>query len=176
MIRDGRAAIHSFWKRGLWNAINSTLCPIFKNVLIYDQINKTMPPSSRKYQFFELFRDSKAHNFSRAQLFCLKYWNSHMKNQYEQCLAAGPKKCMMVFYDRLVQNPGAEVPRIARFLNLSMHLNMLNHHWHFSDEIYARYWLSEALREKIIIFSLAEFLTTDLNVICLIKKYIGGSL
>lgn len=58
---------------------------------------------------------------------CMTKWNQAIENMYSQCVAVGEKKCMPVFYEKLVLQPSAYVRKILDFLDIPFNESVLHH-------------------------------------------------
>lgn len=61
---------------------------------------------------------------------CMRSWNRTTTTMLSECDKLGPKRCMPVFYELMVQDFPTWVTRIMNFLNLPFNSNMLNFHEH----------------------------------------------
>ncbi|XP_061558657.1 tyrosylprotein sulfotransferase 1, like isoform X2 [Phycodurus eques] len=58
---------------------------------------------------------------------CLSKWSNAVETMFNQCVAAGPERCLPVRYEHLVLQPEREMRKLLRFLELQWDAAVLHH-------------------------------------------------
>ena len=58
---------------------------------------------------------------------CLQKWNQAMESMYFQCMKLGQKRCMIVFYEKMVLHPKEWMHKILSYLDIPWDDAVLHH-------------------------------------------------
>ena len=83
-----------------------------------------------------LKRNIRITNFKNDNLFSsFIQWNDAVSNMHYECLSVGIKRCLPVYYEKLVLKPGDEMKKILKFLDIPWDPAVLSHEKYIGEKI-----------------------------------------
>lgn len=72
---------------------------------------------------------------SKSYVSSALFWNKVTMRMTTDCRHLGPKRCLQVYYENLVEDPRQLMGLILRFLGIPWHDNVLKHHQFINSEV-----------------------------------------
>jgi protein-tyrosine sulfotransferase len=106
----------------------STLLPNSKFILMIRDARSTVHSISLEKNSVPGFLDK---NVIKA----FETWNTVIETMYKDCLSIGQRRCLPVYYEKLVTNPEYNLKRIFKFLQIKWNDVVLNHQKYIQNSI-----------------------------------------
>lgn len=71
----------------------------------------------------------------KSYLSAALFWNKAVERMWRNCQIVGDRYCLIVHFEKLVENPKQELERILSFLKVPWHENVLHHQMFINKEV-----------------------------------------